>query len=66
MNENALKTAISTLATSQQKRIAAIPNIGKEMKNVLDRKSKLPSKTRAVLVELADRYSMIKDTGAYL
>jgi hypothetical protein len=58
LNENALDTAIKSLSYNSQNRVRQVKNLGAEMKLIEQKKCTLSARTRAVLVELADRMAM--------
>ena len=64
--QNALNTAIASMSSNAQMRIKSVDNLGAEMILIERKECKLPSKTRAVLVELAERVNMYGANGVYL
>ncbi len=58
LTKNALDTAIKSLSYNSQSRISQVKNLGAEMKLIEQKTCTLSARTRAVLVELADRMAM--------
>jgi hypothetical protein len=65
-NQEALQTAIASMTRNCQRRIKSVPNLGAELALIAEKRSKLPSRTRMVLEELAGRYKMHCDNKAVL